>query len=102
MNIYKKPNSKNVLPTDPNKKVRLTIYYKKFKTSHLIIPNNISPFLKFLTRQTSYIYSNVPWKSVYPKKIMRMLVLPSSSCHTASADLPNPPPPPFSIVDRSW
>ena len=35
MNIYKKNSSKNILPTDPTKKVRLIIYYNKFKTSNL-------------------------------------------------------------------
>ena len=28
---------KNILPTDPNKKIKLVIYYNKFKTSNLVI-----------------------------------------------------------------
>ena len=31
---------KNILPTDPNKKIKLIIYYK-FKTSNLVIRNNL-------------------------------------------------------------
>ena len=31
---------KNILPTDPNKKIKLVIYYNKFKTSNLVIRNN--------------------------------------------------------------
>ena len=39
---------KNVSPTDPTKKVRLIIYYNKFKTSNLIISNNNAPPMNFL------------------------------------------------------
>ena len=31
---------RNILPTDPNKKIKLIIYYNKFKTSNLVIRNN--------------------------------------------------------------
>ena len=34
---------KNILPTDPNKKIELIIYHNKFKTSNLVIRNNSSP-----------------------------------------------------------
>ena len=34
---------KNILPTDPNKKIKLVIYYNKFKTSNLVIRNNSTP-----------------------------------------------------------
>ena len=30
---------KNILPTDPNKKIKLIIYYNKFKTSNLVSSN---------------------------------------------------------------
>ena len=36
---------KNILPTDPNEKIKLIIYYNKFKTSNLVIRNNSSPNL---------------------------------------------------------
>ena len=45
----------NVLPTDPTKKVRLIIYNKKFKTSKLIISNNIPPSTELLDR-TNVVY----------------------------------------------
>ena len=41
---------KNVLSTDPTKKVRLIIYYNKFKTSNLIISNNTSLSTELLDR----------------------------------------------------
>ena len=34
---------RNILLTDPNKKIKLIIYYNKFKTSNLVIRNNSSP-----------------------------------------------------------
>ena len=58
------------------KKVRLIIYYNKFKTSNLIISNNTPPPPNFLIGLTLYLCSNVPWETVSPKKIMCMLVLP--------------------------
>ena len=33
---------RNILPTDLNKKIKLIIYYNKFKTSNLVIKNNSS------------------------------------------------------------
>ena len=74
--ILKKPYPKNILPTNPTKKVRLIIYYNKFKNPSLIFPITLSPPLNFLIGQTSYICSNVPRETVSPKKIMRTLVLP--------------------------
>ena len=56
MNIYLKTYPKNVFPTDPTKKVRLTIYYNKFKTSNLIISNNTSPFMELLDRTNEYLF----------------------------------------------
>ena len=38
---------KNILPTDPNKKIKLVIYYNKFKTS------NLQPTLNRINFQTS-------------------------------------------------
>ena len=46
---------KSVLPTNPTKKVRLIIYYNKFKTSNQIISNNTSPFTELLER-TNVVY----------------------------------------------
>ena len=45
---------KNMLPTDPNKKIKL-IYYNKFKTSNLVIRNNSSPSIGVL-QKTNVIY----------------------------------------------
>ena len=33
---------RNILPTGPNKKIKLIVYYNKFKTSTLVINNNSS------------------------------------------------------------
>ena len=41
---------KNILPTDPNKKIKLVIYYNKFKTSNLVIRNNSSPSIGVLQK----------------------------------------------------
>ena len=46
---------KNILPTDPNKKIKLAIYYNKFKTSNLVIRNNSSPSIRVL-QKTNVIY----------------------------------------------
>ena len=48
--ILKNLIENNVLPTDPTKKVRLIIYYNKFKTSNLIISSNSSPSSEHLAR----------------------------------------------------
>ena len=45
---------KNILPTDPNKKIKL-IYYNKFKTLNLVIRNNSSPSIGVL-QKTNVIY----------------------------------------------
>ena len=74
--IFKKKLSKNVHPNDPTKKIRFVIYYNKFKTSNLIKSNNTSPSTKLIERKALYIFSNVPWETVSPIKIMHMLVLP--------------------------
>ena len=41
--IFKTLIHRNILPTDPNKKLKLTTYYDKFKTSNLVIKNNSLP-----------------------------------------------------------
>ena len=41
---------RNILPTDPNKKIKLIIYYNKFKTSNLVIRNNSSPSIGVLQK----------------------------------------------------
>ena len=46
--ILKSLIHKNILPTDPNKKIKLIIYYNKFKTSNLVIRNNSSPSIGVL------------------------------------------------------
>ena len=46
---------KNILPTDFNKKIKLIIYYNKFKTSNLVISNNSSPSIGVL-QKTNVIY----------------------------------------------
>ncbi len=47
--ILKTSIHRNILPTDPNKKINL-IYYKKFKTSNLVIKNNSSPLIGVLQK----------------------------------------------------
>ena len=47
---------KNILPTDPNKKKKLIIYYNKFKTSNLVIRNNSSPSIGVLQKKNNVIY----------------------------------------------
>ena len=46
---------RNILTTDPNKKIKLIIYYDKFKTSNLVIRNNSSPSIGVL-QKTNVIY----------------------------------------------
>ena len=53
--ILKKLIHRNILPTDPNKKIKLIIYYNKFKTSNLVIRNNSSPSIGVL-QKTNAIY----------------------------------------------
>ena len=46
---------RNILPTNPNKKIKLIIYHNKFKTSNLVIRNNSSPSIGVL-QKTNVIY----------------------------------------------
>ena len=46
---------RNILPTDPNKRIKLIMYYNKFKTSNLVIKNNSSRLIGVL-RKTNVIY----------------------------------------------
>ena len=46
---------RNILPTDPNKKIKLIIYYNKLKTSNLIIKNNSFPSIG-VWQKTNVIY----------------------------------------------
>ena len=48
---------RNILPTDPNKRIKLIIYYNKFKTSNLVIKNNSSPSIGVL-QKTNVIYQS--------------------------------------------
>ena len=49
-NILKTLIQRNILPTDPNKKIKLIIYYNKFKTSNLVLKNNSSPSIGVLQK----------------------------------------------------
>ena len=52
--ILKRLIHRNILPTDPNKKIKLIICYDKFKTSNLV-RNNSSPSIGVL-QKTKVIY----------------------------------------------
>ena len=54
-NILKTLIQRNILPSDPDKKIKLIIYYNKFKTSNLVIKNNSSPSIGVL-QKTNVIY----------------------------------------------
>ena len=54
-NIFKMLIQRNILPTDPYKKIKLIIYYNRFKTSNLVINNNSSPLIRVLLK-TNIIY----------------------------------------------
>ena len=45
---------RNILPTDPNKKIKLIIYYNRFKTSNLVIRNNSSPSIRVFKKKVIY------------------------------------------------
>ena len=47
-NVLKTLIKRNMLSTDPNKKIKLIIYYSKFKTSYLVINNNSSLLIRVL------------------------------------------------------
>ena len=53
---------RNILPTDPNKKIKLIIYYKISKTSNLVIKNNSSPSIGV-------------FKGYFPFKVLFFLLL---------------------------
>ena len=46
---------RNILPTDPNKKINLILYYNKFKSSNFVIKNNSSPSI-WVLQKTNVIY----------------------------------------------
>ena len=50
---------KNILHTDPNKKIKLIIYYNKFKTSNLVIRNNSFPSIGVLQKKKTTLYVNL-------------------------------------------
>ena len=54
-NILKTFIQRNILPTNPNKIIKLIIYYNKFKTFNLVIKNNSSPSIGVL-QKTNIIY----------------------------------------------
>ena len=41
---------RNILPTDPNKKIKFIIYYNRFKTSNLVIKYSSSPLIGVLQK----------------------------------------------------
>ena len=49
-NILKMLIKRNILPTDPNKKIKLMVYNNKFKTSNLVINNNFSTLIGVLQK----------------------------------------------------
>ena len=49
--IWKTVIHRNILPTEPNKKIKLIIYYNKSKTSNLVIKNNSSPSIGVLQKK---------------------------------------------------
>ena len=56
--ILKTLIDRNILPTDPNKKIKL-IYYNKSKTSNLVIRNNSSPSIGVLPTKNTTLYINL-------------------------------------------
>ena len=50
---------RNILPTDPNKKIKLIICYNKFKTANLVIRNNSSSSIGLSQKLKLYINLNV-------------------------------------------
>ena len=46
---------RNILPTDPSKKIKSILYYNKFRTSDLVIKNNSSPSIGVL-QETKVMY----------------------------------------------
>ena len=59
-NILKTLIQRNMLPTDPNKRIKFIIYYDKFKTANLVIKNNSSPSIGVLQK------TNVIYQFTYP------------------------------------
>ena len=57
--ILKTLTHRNILPTDPNKKIKLIIYYDKFKTANLVIKNNYSLLMGVLQKTNVYINLNI-------------------------------------------
>ena len=50
---------RNILPSYPYKKLKLIIYYDKFKTSILVIKNNSSPSVGVLQKKKTTLYINI-------------------------------------------
>ena len=49
-NILKTLIQRNIHSTEPNKKIKLILYYNKFKTFNLVIKNNSSPSIGVLQK----------------------------------------------------
>ena len=68
-----KPKQRNILPSDPNEKVKLILYYNKFKASRLVIDNNSSPSIGVLQKKKKkkklLINLNVLLEIVYLKNL---------------------------------
>ena len=66
--ILKTLIQRNILPTDPNKKIKLIIYYKKFKTSNLVIKKISHLRLVFWKKQQRYISIQMSFRRLYLRK----------------------------------
>ena len=56
---------RNILLTDPNKKIKLIIYYNKFKTATLVIKNTSSPSIGVLQKNQRYISIQMSFRRLY-------------------------------------
>ena len=47
---------RNILPTNPNKKIKLNVYYNRFKTSNLVINTDSPASSIWVLQKTKFIY----------------------------------------------
>ena len=76
---------RNILPTDPNRKIKLIIYYNKFKTSNFVIKNNSSPSIRVLQKKkkNNVIYQ---FKNSHSYKVVMYTQKLHLFCNTSSPD----------------
>ena len=67
---------KNILPTDPNKKIKLIIYYNEFKTSNLVINNNSPPSIGVLQKTNGIYQFKCPFRECISENNIRWFDLP--------------------------